>query len=111
MPTEHMSAWQAEHAGRLLDTVAYVWSDDDDECGCTQAVIVEQYENKIVGPPWVVPVTIWSGPMHHDFEPGAQDELDAELARRSRDDLAATSSPAAPCRHTSDPTSPQPSDA
>jgi len=78
--------WLEKHKGRLLDTVSYVW--EDDECGCTQAVIVERYENKVVGLPWIVPVTIWEGPFHTDFEPGAAGELAAELSRRALEEDA-----------------------
>jgi hypothetical protein len=68
--------WMAEHKGPLLRTIAEVWSCGDDYCGCTQAQIVELYDN-LKAPGWVVRVPIWLGTFRTDHEPGATAELEA----------------------------------
>lgn len=90
LPGMATEAWLAEHKGPLRDVIGKVWYCGDDYCDCTQAEIVERYENK-TAPGWIVPVCIWQGEFHTDGEPGANEELAAkrEELRKTDPDLAA----------------------
>jgi len=76
--------WMAEHKGRYLKTVGYIWECGDDDCRCEQAVIVDYFENK-VDHRFRVPVnawrgtfTTWEGRVEGGIDP------DAELVARRR---------------------------
>lgn len=71
--------WMAEHKGPHLKTVGYVWECEDDECGCSQAVVVSYYRNKVV-PNARVPINDWAGDFYTDHESGA--DLDLAEYRR-----------------------------
>jgi hypothetical protein len=79
--------WMDGHKGAFIKAVGYVWWCGDDECNCTQAVIVDYFENKVV--PGCVPVRRWEGNFHTDGEPGAETELAAERDRLRAADPAA----------------------
>src|SRR5688500_13200772 len=70
----HLDEWQKQHAGKLIDTISYVW-ECEDTCGCSQAVTEEIYENKIAGSKWIIRVRIWEGSYFTDWNPGADKEL------------------------------------
>lgn len=71
--------WLREHQGAHLYTYGYVWECGDDECGCTQAMVVDYFQNKVL-PRARVPINAWSGEFHTEHEPGA----DADLAEYRR---------------------------
>ena len=68
------SSWLEAHKGSLIDIIGEVWWCGDPSCDCTQAVIVERYQN-LKAPGFVVRLCTWEGEFHTDGEPGAEDEL------------------------------------
>jgi hypothetical protein len=77
--SEH-DEWTLKHKGAYVRTVGMVW-ECGDECGCTQAVVFDDFANKVAGPRFRIPVRVWEGDFHTDHEDGA----DAELAAYRRD--------------------------
>jgi hypothetical protein len=85
--TDGSAQWLIDHQGEYLRTVGKTWYCDDDHCNCSEARIVEVYENKVTKhspSPSVIRVGIWTGPYHVDGEPGAHEDL----ARKRLDLLA-----------------------
>lgn len=72
--------WLEAHKGPLRRVVGRVWWCGDDVCDCTQAVITEEYQNK-VDPRFIVPVGVWEGTFYSDGETGALADLIAERER------------------------------
>jgi hypothetical protein len=52
--------WLAEHQGRHVKTVGYIWQCGDDECDCEQAVVMDYFENK-TDRRFRVPRLVWEG--------------------------------------------------
>lgn len=75
-------AWLREHKGDYIKSWGYVWTCED-ECGCSQAQVVDFYQNKVVHSARV-PITAWEGEFHTECEPGADAEL-AEYRRALRE--------------------------
>lgn len=71
--SEH-DEWLAKHKGEYLYSWGQVWDCEDDECGCTEAQVVDFYQNKVVRNARV-PVIAWRGEFHTDHESGAAAEL------------------------------------
>lgn len=69
--------------GPFKRVIAYVWSCEDDWCGCTMACIDAQYATAS-NQRFIWSERVWEGEIHTDYEPGAQEELDAiEAAMRT----------------------------
>jgi hypothetical protein len=72
-------SWIDDHKGDLIKTVGQVWACGDDECGCTEAQVVNIYLNRVTRDS-LVRELVWSGDFHTDWESGAEEELDAYRA-------------------------------
>ena len=57
--------WLREHKGDHIKTVGYVW-ECYDECGCTQARVVDYFRNKTVYSARV-PVGVWEGGFYAEY--------------------------------------------
>lgn len=76
--------WLAEHQGQYRRTYGRVWHCDDD-CACSRAEIVDEYQNKVVRNA-VVPVMAWEGTFFTEGEGDAEAELRAERTRLLTED-------------------------
>ena len=71
--------WLRVHKGAYLYSWGEVWTCGDD-CNCTQAQVTDFYQNRVVRNARV-PITVWEGEFHTEYEQGA----DAELAQYRRE--------------------------
>ena len=76
--------WLSEHQGDYRRTYGRVWYCDD-ECGCSQAQIVDEYDNKVTRTT-VIPIQSWEGTFFTEHEGGAEAELRAERERLLAED-------------------------